>query len=143
MGFKLALRFGAGDDLVEQVMPPPCHHGCHHDYLVTISDRGRAPPPQLELYVGLGFAALYLAGALKEAWAIRRHEGASRGLDARSEELWTSAGGFGLQHWAGCQWEADVAPDGSVGAPRTLAGGTTEFSDARRRDGAVANPVAK
>ena len=95
---------------------------------------------QAELYAAIAFAVIYFVGVLTHAWAIYKHETAHAAANSKLEYL---------KHWSGCQWEADVGADGTVGTPRTIPGGITDFSDARqqqqggapREAAAAVNPV--
>ena len=75
------------------------------------------------------FAAAWLIGFGSQAWAIHKHETSRAAQSKETETYWN--------WWEGCRWEADVEPDGTVGAARSVAGGIADFSRAE-----TDNPVA-
>eukprot|EP01047_Picozoa_sp_COSAG01_P052411 COSAG01_NODE_5510_length_4211_cov_5.337549_5_plen_108_part_00 len=95
-------------------------------------------------YTAVGFSVVYFFGVLKQAWEIYKHETSHIFLNQRFLDRYKF-----LKQWSGCQWEAEVEPDGTVGTPKTTPGGITDFSDARRQSGIAApkqvstdNPLA-
>ena len=84
---------------------------------------------QVELGAFIFFAAAWLIGFGSQAWAIHKHETSREAQSKETETYWN--------WWEGCRWEADVEPDGTVGAARSVAGGIADFSRAE-----TDNPVA-